>query len=214
MDQAANQHAGAWAVVGGVMWLTYGSLSGAGHWLGAGVAGFAIATVIVAMQYRRNAVKIMDCTAIGYFALAITIVLIAGDQWIQHFRLPLPWSVFAIVAWVTVVIGAPFTLQYAREEAPREIWASPTFYRMNLHLTVAWALICTINAMLGAISMEVGQVLLLGLILPTAGMAFGFTFSKRYPNRFTADFESESRRQSGGPAIDGPSETIPEAARP
>jgi len=36
MDQPVNQHAGAWAIVGAVMWLAYGVLSAAGHWLGAG----------------------------------------------------------------------------------------------------------------------------------------------------------------------------------
>jgi all-trans-retinol 13,14-reductase len=214
MDQAANQHAGVWAIVGGVMWLTYGSLSGAGHWLAAGIVSFAIAMVIVAAQYRRASVKIMDCTSVGYFVLEIAIVLIAGNHLLQHFHLLFVWGGFAIVAWATIVIGAPFTLQYSREQAPREIWASPTFYRMNLHLSVAWAFVFTISAILGALSMVIGYALLLGLVLPLAGMAFGFIFSNRYPKRFLAQFETESRLQGEATPTHEITETIPNAARP
>ena len=212
MDQPVNQHAGAWAIVGASMWLAYGVLSGANHWLGAGLVGFAIAMLIVGAQYRRAAVKIMDCTALAYFALVIAIAVIGGDAWLQRFRLPFPWSSFAFVAWLTIVIGAPFTLQYAREQAPPESWVTPTFRQMNLYLSVVWALIFTISTILGFLSIAIGYPLLLGLILPMGLLAFGFIFSGRYPKRFFDQIESETRIAGTAPRPDA-AETMGSTAR-
>jgi hypothetical protein len=35
-------------------------------------------------------------------------------------------------------IGAPFTLQYARERVPKEYWASPLFLATNQRITGVW----------------------------------------------------------------------------
>lgn len=213
MESAAKHNTMIRSLVGLTMWLIYGWLSGAGHWMTAGFAGLAIAAAIVAEEYRRDAVKIMDSTSVGYFVLELVIVMLAGSAPMRRFHLPVVWGVFALVAWITIWQRFPFTLQYSREQAPPEIWASPTFYRMNLHLTGAWALIFTLGAVLGAITLVFGHVMMLGIVIPSAAMAFGFVFSNRYPDRFLAQFEAESRVQGVAHALEV-TETIRNAARP
>jgi all-trans-retinol 13,14-reductase len=131
----------------------------------------------------------------------------------QRFELPIVWGAFAIVAWITLLVGFPFTLQYAREQAPRDVWDSPGFYQMNVHLTLAWALVFTISTVLGALAMVVGYGLMLGVIIPIGGMAFAFIFSKRYPNRFIAQFEVEGRRSGANRPAGAPIEAICDTVR-
>jgi hypothetical protein len=38
-----------------------------------------------------------------------------------------------------MLIGKPFTLQYAREQVGRDLWATPAFVRTNYVITAAWA---------------------------------------------------------------------------
>jgi len=40
----------------------------------------------------------------------------------------------------SLVIGQPFTLQYAREEVPQAVWTSPEFVRTNYVISAVWAL--------------------------------------------------------------------------
>src|SRR5712664_4266430 len=47
----------------------------------------------------------------------------------------------------------PFTIQYAREQAPREVWDNPLFMRLNVILTVAFGLMFTVNAGLEVIAL-------------------------------------------------------------
>ena len=46
----------------------------------------------------------------------------------------------SLLAWGSLAIGIPFTIQYAREHVPPEHWHSPTFVRVNQILSGAWGM--------------------------------------------------------------------------
>jgi len=188
MDVAAKAPAGVLAKLGFVSWIVYGGLAGADRWLSAGLAGLALTVVVVATQHRRRAVKLMDCTSLGYFTAETLIVFVSGTAFIQRYHLAFVWGVFAVVAWLTVIVGFPFTLQYTREQMPREVWDNPAFYQMNRRMTELWSVIFTLGMVLGGISMRYGHVLLLGMIIPMAAMGVGLVFSQLYPRRFADQF--------------------------
>ena len=130
-------------------WVLYGILSCYGYWIAGSLGGLAITLAILAHEYRCHAVKIMDCTAAAFFAFSLVVTIAAGPALFKNFNPVLTWSLFAIVTWVTLLIGFPFTFQYAREQAPREIWDHPLFVRLNVILTLAFGLMFTVNAGLG-----------------------------------------------------------------
>jgi hypothetical protein len=203
MNEAQQGNAGIWSNLGIVVWVAYGFFSGRGQWLDAGIAGLAILALIVTMQYRRRAVKIMDCTSLSYFT-AETFLVLAGGVWlIIEYHLVIVWGLFAAVAWTTLIIHFPFTLQYARQTAPREVWDHPLFHRINVRLTEAWAVIFTLGAIECAICLRLGHTLLLGLILPGSGMVFGFVFSNQYPKRFADQFTITEADRAAGSVVRG-----------
>jgi hypothetical protein len=61
-----------------------------------------------------------------------------------------PWSVIGVrlcvdaglllIVLVSMAIGRPFTLQYAREQVAPELWNNPEFVRTNYVITAIWAL--------------------------------------------------------------------------
>jgi hypothetical protein len=89
-----------------------------------------------------------------------------GPALFKNYNTFLTWSVFAIVTWVTLLIGFPFTVQYAREQAPREVWDHRLFMHLNVILTVVFGLMFTVNAGFGVIALMTGHLLTLGLLLP------------------------------------------------
>ncbi len=84
--------------------------------------------------------KILEVgTAILFGGLALYAVL-GGPAWsIMGVRLRVDVGLLLIVL-VTMIIGRPFTLQYAREQVPQEAWGSPEFIRTNYVITAVWAL--------------------------------------------------------------------------
>jgi hypothetical protein len=78
-----------------------------------------------------------------------TLILFSGLAAYALFGAP-TWSVVAVrlyvdsgllvIVLVSMVIGRPFTIQYAREQVAREYWSSPQFLRTNYVITAVWAL--------------------------------------------------------------------------
>ncbi len=209
VDAAARNFGGVATKLGYVAWVVYGFFAAGDRWLNAGLAGVAIMVVVVAIEYRRRAIKLMDCTSLGYFAAETLIVLMSGTAFIQRYHFALVWGVFAAVAWLTIMVGSPFTLQYTRERMPRELWDDPAFYQMNRRMTEVWAVIFTLGMVLGEITMRYGHRLILGMIVPMAAMGIGVVFSRLYPRRYAARFSRVERSTPGAPSqYDQPASTI------
>jgi hypothetical protein len=103
-----------------------------------GVAtGLVVATLISAGLLIRDAllrngtVKVLEGLAIY--------TLLAGPTWsIPAVRLRVDAGLLLVVL-VSMAIRQPFTLQYARETVPPELWESPQFVRTNYIITAVWA---------------------------------------------------------------------------
>lgn len=176
-----------------IAWAIYGSLYVAGLWFAGCTAGFAFMLLIIANEYRHGGLKIMDCTSLGYFALAATISATSAANTLDKYHVVVVWGVFAMVAWATLAAGFPFTIQYARERAPREVWNSPLFVRINRILTVMWAAIFTFGAIMGVMTIAVGHAFALGIAIPMSAMGVGYAFNNEYPKRFANRLDVAAR---------------------
>jgi all-trans-retinol 13,14-reductase len=183
-------------------WLTYGMLSANGYWVVAALGALAIASAIVAHEHRRNAIKIMDCTTVAYFAVTLITTVAVGPWLFKNYNIFLTWTVFALVTWTTLMIGFPFTIQYAREQAPVEVWDHPLFMRLNVILTVIFGLMFTVNAGLGVLALITGHLIVLGLIVPIvlliSAIVFSSTYPKRYGERFVPGFNAPTTANAVG----------------
>jgi hypothetical protein len=174
--------------LGFLVWVVYGILYAFGHWTAATLAGLAIMLAIVAREIRTANVKIIDLTSLGFFVLALTMLLTVGGRVFNHYHIILVWGVFAVVTWTTILFGFPFTLQLARESAPREVLGEPLFHRIHLWLTTVWGVIFTLDTALAFVALGGSYVRMLSVFVPGASMIVGYAFSRiylaRYRNRF------------------------------
>ena len=65
----------------------------------------------------------------------------------------------ALITWVTIAIGDPFTIQYAKRTTPKEWWTSELFLSSTMSIALGWAV-----AFLGA------------TVISTIGALTGFKF--------------------------------------
>ena len=52
----------------------------------------------------------------------------------------------ASIIWLTILIGKPFTLQYARADLPKERWNEPQLVRSCRFIAIVWGLLLTFSA--------------------------------------------------------------------
>jgi hypothetical protein len=177
--------------LGFAAWLVYAILGAREYWRTAAYAGSIIMLTIVAWEVRTRSVKIIDCTSLGFFLLAIVELATIGEGYFIRYQTIFGWGLFAVAAWVTMIAGIPFRLQYAREKTPRVLWTKPSFQRMHFRVSVAWAVIFTVDTILAAIALGIGHRSLLVVILPAASMFLGFALTVLYPVYYRREFATQ-----------------------
>lgn len=53
----------------------------------------------------------------------------------------------ACIIWVTILIGKPFTLQYARADFPKERWNDPALIHSCRFIAIIWGLLVTLSTL-------------------------------------------------------------------
>lgn len=166
------------------------------------------ATVILDFHEIRKGFVLVWGTLLFFIGLLATIWLVAADWPEQHANL-IANSALAFIAWFSLAINKPFTIQYAREQVPALYWPSPTFIRINQLITLVWAI-----SFLIAVAMNVLQ--LYGITLGTVTdqiisylpSIFAIWFTKFFPDWYKAQrmqkiIDRSEQQQINNPFLQG-----------
>ena len=107
----------------------------------AGLVGALVASLLLCafMRRRGEAVKILEVGSLALFGLLCAYTWLGAPTWsVATVRLAVDAGLLVIVL-VSLAIGQPFTLQYARERVPEHIWAMPVFFTTNVIISGIWA---------------------------------------------------------------------------
>ncbi len=112
--------------------------------------GAIIALVLTFVLGREDLRKgfILDWCTVVFFAFILIVGVYLRHPFITQHPGLLSDGALAVIAIGSLLVGTPFTIQYAREQVAQEYWNSPIFIRVNQILTLTWG----INFALGALS--------------------------------------------------------------
>ena len=104
------------------------------------IGAFVVSLLLCTRMIRRGeSVKILEIGSVVLFGMLVVYTLLAAPRWtVATVRLAVDGGLLTIVV-VSLAIGRPFTLQYARERVPEPIWALPVFFTTNRLITIVWA---------------------------------------------------------------------------
>jgi hypothetical protein len=106
------------------------------------LAGAATSALLIARDFisHHRSPKILEIGTFILFAGLAIYAYVAQPTWsVIGVRLLVDTGLLVIVL-ASMVIGKPFTLQYARETVDAQYWDRPEFIRTNYVITAAWAL--------------------------------------------------------------------------
>jgi predicted membrane-bound dolichyl-phosphate-mannose-protein mannosyltransferase len=106
------------------------------------IAGALVSFILLARDwlFAHRSLKILDVGTALLFAGLVLYSLLARPAWsVIAVRLCVDSGLLLIVL-ASMVLGRPFTMQYAREQVRPELWSSPEFRRTNYIITSVWAL--------------------------------------------------------------------------
>lgn len=141
---------------------------------------------------RGTSFKLLELFDLAYFGTLAVIGLIASDDlitWLEQWAGEMTSIALVVFAFGSILIRNPFTMQYAREQAPEELWDTPIFYRVNRNITLVWGAAFAVNALVGLFADAVlGQPneFWTGWIIPLGTLLFAVAFTEWYPDYVSA----------------------------
>jgi hypothetical protein len=122
-------------------WILFGLIAGPSlWWLNAAII-IALALVLVTGYKQLAKGFILTWGSLVFFGVLLVVVVLFRNLWVINNLDILAQGALAAIAWMSIFLGMPFVLQYARESAPPERQASPLFYRSCLILSMLWGVI-------------------------------------------------------------------------
>ena len=156
----------------------------AGLWAAAAIA---LALLARARLRGQTEVKLLEAgAAVLFVGLAIVASLVGSDWSVFEVRVFVDLGLVAITLG-SILIGRPFTLQYAREQVPPERWTHPLFLAANRRISAVWALAFIVETACGAVvAWAPGVPPLFPLVANVLALAGAVAFTVEYPKRLRA----------------------------
>ncbi len=180
-------------VVGFLPWIILAVL--ADRWLApALVLALAAASATAFRHWRGGRLKIMDVVTCAFFALMVVAIVLFRWIALASYLALLANAALMALAWGSLLAGVPFTLQYARERTPPELWQTAPFIRINRYITAVWGLDFFLSALVSLyrqMSVDTGLVWKYLWILFVVGATW-----------FTVKFPAWYRAHAGGAGDD------------
>ncbi len=146
------------------------------------LAASAVCLATIAVdRVRGRSVKILPASsAILFTGIAAYLAMIDPSLSDKAVRLAVDIGIFA-VSLGSMLVGRPFTMQYAVESVPAEIAAMPGFSRANYVITAAWTAATLLMLLANAAILYVpGLPIWLGLAVAFAARNSAVFFTKWY----------------------------------
>ncbi|MFA6221331.1 MAG: hypothetical protein WC647_03360 [Desulfomonilaceae bacterium] len=133
-------------LLGFLPWIVFGAISGPSLFRLKAAIIAALALVLVMGYKQLSKGFILTWGSLFFFGFNLVMVVLFENFWVIKNLDILTNGSLAAIACVSIFLGKPFVLQYARETVPPERQASPVFYRNCWTLSLMWMVIFLIAA--------------------------------------------------------------------
>lgn len=117
--------------------------------------GLIVALILsIIMGITRLHRGIILWVGLVFFGCTTVAVVFLDNVWALRHMGVLANGALAAGAWLTIFLGRPFTLDYAKEHTDPCLWSSPRFLKSNYVITAIWAATFSVNCSLAYLKME------------------------------------------------------------
>ncbi len=192
-------------IMGFAPWIAFSVLEGPRRYELATAAALALAVLELLLGMVVGVrPKLLDVSAIIFFAgmmIAGVLVDSGGQSWLDRWSGELSNVMLVAVALASILLRAPFTIQYAREMTPKENWETPLFFHINYTITWVWTATFAITAVVGWYGdgpLNQPDNVWTNWIVQIALIIFAIRFTEWYPDVAAARAQAASGQSAEG----------------
>lgn len=143
----------------------------------------------------------LEISTIVYFVVIGALAFADDGSPLKDYDGALSMGWLALTAWGSLAVGSPFTTGIAKRQAPREVWDTPIFARINVVITAVWAAFFALSAIGVAVAVEADLGEAVHITVEVVGFTVPAIFTSRYPKRVEARLQREGFVQPVGSAL-------------
>lgn len=122
-----------------VPWIVYWVLVGNVSFGTAVVVAFALTVLIAGSALPRGRrLKVLEVGGVVVFAVLLGLTFLGEERFLERWIQPLTNAGLFAISLTSLLVGRPFTLEYAREQVPPDVARMPGFQFINRVLTAVW----------------------------------------------------------------------------
>jgi len=144
---------------------------------------------IVGLSDLRKGI-LMAWANVAIFGVSLIAIGVFGTVWLIPYMGILIYATLAAFTIGSILVGRPFTLQYAREMVDPSVWEKPLFIRTNVVITGVWGGIFLTNLVLCSVAVTIpgltGRIAQAGTYVV---LVSGALFTLWYPERLRKKIE-------------------------
>jgi hypothetical protein len=172
--------------IGFMPWIIYWVVAdGPSTWMFGAICA-VVAALILGISAGRGGPRLLEVVAIVFFVGVTIAGMVVGAEdrdWMDTYATTLSGGALAVMA-VGSLAFVPFTQQYAPESAPRHDWEKAAFRRTNQVLTLMWALVFALIAVLGYVAVSApATVHWTKAVIPVVVIVGAVGMTQIYPDR-------------------------------
>ncbi|HEV7421377.1 MAG TPA: hypothetical protein VGO30_16215 [Mycobacterium sp.] len=175
--------------VGFAPWIIYWVVAeGPSTWMYGGLCA-VLSALIFGVSMGFGGPRLLETVTIVFFVGVTAAGMIVGAEdrdWMDTYSTTLSSGVLAVMALGSLAF-TPFTEQYARISPPLEAWEIPAFRQTNRVLTLMWALVFALIAVLGFAAAKVPETRdWTNWVIPIVVIVGAVGMTQTYPARVRA----------------------------
>jgi hypothetical protein len=152
------------------------------HQLDTAIIVAAVTSIILEFKGLKKGF-ILSWGTLLFFSFMLIAVVCFRNHWISKNSWIFSNGALAAIAWISIFIRKPFTIQYAKEQVPKDKWRHPLFLKINYLLTSVWGLIFLISIVLQLLRLRYPEFSGLSYeIISYIPSIFGIWFTSWFPN--------------------------------
>lgn len=138
-----------------------------------------------------RSVKVLEIGTLALFGGLAVYAVATHTEWsLLGVRLRVDAGLL-IVVLASMAICQPFTLQYAKERTPPEVWTQPGFRLVNNVITAAWAVAFGLMVLADVAMVYMPALpLWVGIAVTVAAIVGAIRFTQWYPEHMRAKFQA------------------------
>ena len=152
-------------------------------WQAAAIAA-SVSSLVIVVQKRRAGTEwgdlILDVGTLLYFVLLAAFASASPHSSLKPYSGAGSHAFLGLVAWFSIAVRKPFTMAFAKQSTPKEIWAEPRFLKVNTTITTFWASMFVITAPLIALAYHATHKSLDASLVQLVGLAVAGLLTVRY----------------------------------